>query len=212
MVAELSYNFREMKISKFKEELNAQIEENLQVKLTKLRLGKGKTYFLTHIDYPQLQKEKDRLDILLKAKNIEGHLNDLKILIKQVKSYFVRIFDQNKYSASYLLLGKAVSNLEAGILLSKNGFSEEMSELSRSGHESIDLGFLFLHDDNKALLERWFKGEIIENNNSSALQEINSYFLIQCAQAPPSLQIPDLGAVIWVHEHSFVPSMRQVVI
>lgn len=147
-----------------KEERDKLIENNLITKLNKLRIGRGKIHFLTHIDYPQRQKARDLSEILLRTKNIENNLPTLKVLIKEIKNSFGRIFDQNKYTASYLLLGKAISNLEAGMLLSKSGFSEEMLELSRSGHESIDLGFLFIDDENKHLLKRWFKGEIIENN------------------------------------------------
>lgn len=130
----------------------------------KLRLGRGKKYFLTHIDYPQRQKNIDMITIVNGTKIIEDNLSSIKSLIKEVKKFFGRILDHDKYTASYLLLGKALSNLEAGILLSKAGYSEELLELSRSGHESIDLAFLFLDDENNNLLIRWFKGEIIENN------------------------------------------------
>lgn len=155
-----------MKSNSTRNELDELIEANLQKKLNKLKLGKGKKYFLTHIDYPQRQKEMDKSTITKETKIIEDNISELKSLIKEVGKLFIRIFDQDKYTASYLLLGKALSNLEASIMLSKSGYCEELLELSRSGHESIDLAFLFLEDKNNDLLMRWFKGEIIENNVS----------------------------------------------
>lgn len=155
-----------MKKNKSREEFNKLIESNLQRKLNNLKKGKGKRFFLTHIDYPQKQKAIDSVKINQQIKIIENNLSDLKSLIKEIKKYFSSIFDQDKYVATYLLIGKALSNLEASISLAKSGYSEELLELSRSGHESTDLTFLFLEEENKKLLVRWFKGEIIENNIS----------------------------------------------
>lgn len=160
-----------MKKNSLRKKRDELIEKNLQEKLDKLKLGRGQKYFLTQIDYPQRQKEKDKATLFLRTKIIEDNLLTLRNLIKEVKKSFGRIFDQDKYTALYLLLGKALSNLEAGILLSKSGYVEELLELSRSGHESIDLAFLFLEDENKALLSRWFKGEIIDNNTARQFSE-----------------------------------------
>jgi len=151
--------------------INEEIKANLQEKLKKLKLGKGKKYFLTHIDYPQKQKKIDEKEIYESIKEIENNLSNIKSLVKEVKKIFNWIYDRDKYVASYLLLGKALSNLEACILLIKSGHHEEFLELSRSGHESTDLAFLFLDSSNNHLLTRWFEGEIIDNNTSRQYME-----------------------------------------
>lgn len=153
-----------MKINDPEKKLDEIIEIDLKEKLNKLKLGKAKRYFLTHIDYPQKQKQIDKDSITRDIEPLEDDISEIQGLIKEVRGFFNTIWDQDKYAAAYLLVGKALSNLEAGIFLSKKGYSEEFLELSRSGHESIDLAFLFLEAENNHLLVRWFKGEIIKNN------------------------------------------------
>lgn len=154
--------------------IDEEIKDNLKEKLRNLRLGKGKKYFLMHIVDPQKQKQIDENEIIEEIKVVENNLVNIKNLIKEVKKIIGKIFDQDKYVASYLLLGKALSNLEVCILLLKLGYHEEFLELSRSGHESTDLVFLFLDSKNSHLLARWFEGEIIENN--VARQHIENAF------------------------------------
>lgn len=142
------------------------LEERIRKRLEKMKSRNAYRYFLSHLDYPNTQKRLNESVINTQLKGIEDVLPEIKKLLKQDKKYTTQIWDQTKYSAAYLLLGKAFSNLEAIILLAKNGHNLEMVDLARSGTESVDLAFLLFEDDNSNLLEKWFKGKIIENERA----------------------------------------------
>ncbi len=142
------------------------LEERISERLKKLQSRKGYYYLLTHLDYPSNQKRLDKNAINAQIKVIEDALPEIKKLMKQIKRYVPHIWDQTKYAAAYLLLGKAFSNLETIILLAQKGHNLEMVDLARSGTESIDLAFLLFEDSQNQQLEKWFKGKIIENEKA----------------------------------------------
>jgi hypothetical protein len=142
------------------------LEERISERLKKLQSRKGYYYLLTHLNYPSDQKLLDEKAINAQIKVIEVALPEIKKLIKGIKKYIPHIWDQTKYAAAYLLLGKAFSNLETIILLAKKGHNLEMVDLARSGTESIDLAFLLFENSQNQQLEKWFKGRIIKNEKA----------------------------------------------
>lgn len=146
--------------------LKEDLKERINARLRKLRSRIGRNYFIANLSYPSEQKERDLSAINEYLEKIEEVLPDLESLLKAYRKYIPNIWDQTKYAASYLLIGKALSNLRAIIILSKKGLSSEMVELSRSAIESLDLAFLFLDEDAEISLKKWFEGKIIPNDEA----------------------------------------------
>ncbi|MCL4386368.1 MAG: hypothetical protein M1326_08670 [Cyanobacteria bacterium] len=139
------------------------LEERIQVRIDKLKTGQAHNYFITHPFYPQQDKALNESVILQSLKKIEDNIPNIKNLIKSIRKFIPHIWDQTQISAAYLLIGKAFGNLETSLILAKIGHHLEIIELVRSGHESTDLAFLFLEDNERKYLKKWFRGEIIEN-------------------------------------------------
>jgi len=139
------------------------LEKRIQARIDKLKTRQAYYCFTTHIAQPQQDKELDKSMILQSLKKIENNIPNIKNLIKSVRKFIPHIWDQTQISAAYLLVGKAFSNLETALVLAKIGHHLEIVELVRSGHESTDLAFLFLEDNEGKYFKKWFKGKIIEN-------------------------------------------------
>src|SRR5207247_2603302 len=107
--------------------------------------------------------------VLELVKLIENSLPEILDLIKSLRSKVDFIANQDKWSAIYILLGKAFSNLESVILLAKEGRNLEMMDIARSGQESLDLVFLFFESEDKNLIDKWFEGKIIKNEEAREL-------------------------------------------
>jgi len=142
------------------------IEEKIHQRIEKLKTRKAYLYFLSHLDYPSKQKKLDEVAINKRLKAIENILPGIRDLIKKMRKFVPHIWDQTKYSAVYLLLGKAFSNLETTIFLAKKGHNLEIVDLARAGTESVDLAFLLFEDDQTHQLTKWFAGKIIQNKKA----------------------------------------------
>lgn len=138
-------------------------EARIKEKLRKLRSRVGHRHFITNIGYPSQQKDSDKSKINNHLKKIEETVPQIKTFLKEYRKNTPNIWDQTKFSASYLLMCKAYTNLGTLILLAKRGANQELVEISRSALESLDLALLFLEDEKGKLLKDWFKGEIISN-------------------------------------------------
>lgn len=138
-------------------------EGRLKERLEKLKSRRARGYFLSNMSFPESEKQKDRDFIISSLHVIENVLPQVKDLVKGIRTHIEHIWDQSPILAAYLLVGKAFSNLESIIFLSKEGRVLEIVELIRSGQESLDLAFLFMEDGQEQRLNKWFNGEIIKN-------------------------------------------------
>lgn len=135
----------------------------LKERLEKLKSRRARRYFLSNMSFPENEKQKDRDFIISSLHVIENVLPKVKDLVKGIRTHIEYIWDQSPILAAYLLMGKALSNLESIISLAKGGHVLEVVELIRSGQESLDLAFLFMEGGQEQRLNKWFNGEIIEN-------------------------------------------------
>lgn len=143
-----------------------EIREKVKDRLDKLRSRKAYNYLLVNLDYASNIKKRDEGDIAKKLEKVEENLPTLKRLIKDLRQYIPHIWEQTNITATYLLVGKAYSNLETIILLAKKGHNLEVIEVARSAIEALDLAFLFLEDGQNDRLTKWFSGKIISNEKS----------------------------------------------
>lgn len=141
-------------------------EERINERLRKLRSRYAYSYFVTHTEFPLQEKERDEFKITAYLSRIEEITPQIESLLREYRKYIPHIWDQNKYSASYLLICKAYSNLKMLIVLAKKGSNQELVEICRSAVESLDLVHLFLEDDKGKLLRDWFRGKIIANKEA----------------------------------------------
>lgn len=141
-------------------------EKDIQERLEKLHTGHARNYFLTHPDYPANCRAMDEAEIIRLSEIANGTLPPINNLIRGIRKKFGLITEQTNISAAYFLLGKAYSNLETILFLAPKGKHLEIVDLIRSAQESLDLVFLFLEDESKELLEKWFKGETIPNREA----------------------------------------------
>ena len=148
--------------SKLKEGL----EERINERVKKFKKREGHHYFLSNIAYPETEKQRIRYQLAKSTKELEKYMPAIKKLVKHVKAYVPHIWEQNAITAVYILLGKTYVNLETIISLAKDGRNVEIIELARSGHESLDLAFLFLEEGQEERLKNWFKGKIIDNKTA----------------------------------------------
>ncbi len=145
-------------------------EEYVQNRVADINKKRGFFYAQKNPEFPEIQKEKNKLAIKLLCDDIDAVLPDVKKLIKRIFPHIKSITEQSKIVASYLLLGRAYGNLQTALLLCRNGRNLEAMEISRSGKEALDLVMLFWEDQNTPFLEKWFKGEIIKNATTREFQ------------------------------------------
>jgi len=139
-----------------------ELEDRLSDKISKLKSGKARKAFAYDLTLPERYKQRDQQRILRQIERIEILTPEVFKLIKELKSRFTNIWDQNELTASYILLGRAYSNLQTTLDLAKKGRCIEMVEVARSAHEALDLIFLFLDGNSQKHLNKWFEGEIID--------------------------------------------------
>lgn len=137
-------------------------QERITEKVEKLKSGKAKRAYAYDLTLPERYKQKDIQDVLEQVERVETLVPEVLKLIKEIKPRFTNIWDQNELTASYILLGRAYSNLQTTIDLAKKGRCVEMIEIARSAHEGLDLIFLFLDGKSQKYLKKWFEGEIID--------------------------------------------------
>src|SRR5215471_16672009 len=107
-------------------------------------------------DYANQEKEKDRESILNQVRELEGHFELILPFIKKIRSYILKVTDQNRTTACYFLLGKVSNSFRALFLLAREGFSYEVVEITRGIQESLDLVHLFLYEEeNSPNLQKW---------------------------------------------------------
>lgn len=155
-----------------------EFQERISKRVDKLKSGKAQRAFKTDPKIVDVFREKDIAYISERTNQLKLLTPEVYKLIIGIRSNFDHIWDQNKFAASYLLIGKAFSNFETVINLVKNGKCLEMVEVARSGQESLDLVFLFF-DKPDTYLEKWFNGEIIDNSIArkafhDSVNEVNS--------------------------------------
>lgn len=152
---------------KAKNKLREGLEERIKKRIEKFKARKGYRYFMLDIGLPEKEKARMRYATTKAVATIEKILPDIKKLIRSIKTQYIpHIWDQNAITAVYLLVGKSYGNLETIILLAKEGRNTEIIELARSGHESLDLTFLFLEEGQEERLKRWFEGKIIRSKTA----------------------------------------------
>ena len=145
-------------------------EEYIENRLADINQNRGFNYTKIHPEFPDIEKARNFQKINLLCDEIEKVLPDIERLIRKIKSHMSSVTEQTKVAAVYLLFGRAYSNLQTALLACRSGKNVEAMELSRSGKEALDLIFLFLDDNNKPLLDKWFKGKIIENSKAREFQ------------------------------------------
>jgi len=173
-------------------------QERISDKLQKLKSGRAKSYFITHISYPSTIKEANKAKIAEYADSLENTLPDVKILLELFRKHIPNIWDQNKYCASYLLICKAFGEIRPIIAIAREGSNHEVVELARSGVEALDLSFLFLEEDDGVYLKKWLKGEIISNDEARKMYDkiINA----ERTQNNSTLPLKDVKSdVYWVY-------------
>lgn len=146
-----------------KKTLDEEIRALIQERLEKIRNPKASDFVRLHPDYSEIQKERDRQDIIQSLQQLESihqrilpHICDLRKLIKDIT-------EKTMICAIYLLFGKVMQTLEAIFLLAKEGRNQEVMDLARSVNENCHLITLFVFDSSDGYLNRWFDGEIIEH-------------------------------------------------
>ncbi len=139
------------------------IEGLIKNRVADISQKKGFLYAQTRPEFPAIDKAKNIAIINRLCDEIEILLPDVEKLIKRIFSHTGSITEQTKVVAAYLLIGRAYVNLKTVLLVCRHGRNQEAMELSRSGKEALDLVMLFWEDKNRALLEKWFKGKIIQN-------------------------------------------------
>ncbi len=139
-----------------------ELEERLADKISKLKSGKAKKAFAHDLTLPERYKQRDKQSIQAKISRIEILSPEVLSLIREIKSHFNNVWDQNELTASYILLGRSYSNLQTTVDLARKGRCIEMVEVARSAHEALDLIFLLLDGNSQKYLKKWFKGEIID--------------------------------------------------
>lgn len=143
--------------------LKPTVKERISDKLQKIKSGRGREYFKIHFGYPARQMEADKTSISQYSKKIEDILPEIKELLSLFNKHIPNIWDQDKFTASYLLICKAFGEIKPILTIAKEGSNHEVVELARSGIEALDLSFLFLEEKNGAYLKRWLNGDIIPN-------------------------------------------------
>ncbi|HEY5601330.1 MAG TPA: alpha/beta hydrolase [Patescibacteria group bacterium] len=137
-------------------------QERITCKVEKLKSRKASRAFAYDLTLPDRYKQKDIQNVFRQVERVKILIPEVLKLIKGIKPHFTNIWDQNELSASYILLGRAYSNLQTAIDLAKKGRCVEMIEVARSAHEALDLIFLFLDRKSQQRLKKWFEGEIID--------------------------------------------------
>ncbi|GEM_PF-5571851 len=138
-------------------------EEYVKNRVADINQKKGFLYTQASPDFPAVQKERDVVTINLLCDEIEAVLPNVEKLIKKISPYIKSITEETRVVATYLLIGKAYSNLKTALLVCRHGRNLEAMELSRSGKEALDLAMLFWENKSQSSLDKWFKGKIIGN-------------------------------------------------
>lgn len=152
-----------------KNKLKDGLEERLRERIKKLKLRKARYAFLSDLTLPTRMKQRNQEEIAKCLEVLKLNLPNIKKLLKLLRKYFINIWDQTNTVAVYLLLGKAINDLEVLILLTEQGYSLELTDIARSGQESIDLAFLFTEEGQEKRLAEWFKGKTIKNEKARKL-------------------------------------------
>jgi hypothetical protein len=121
---------------------------------------------------PDQEKEENRKAVLQKVQELEGFFDLILPFITNIRSYILKVTDQNRATACYFLCGKVSHSFRAIFLLAREGYSYEVMETLRGIRESLDLVHLFLDgEDDSPHLKKWFSGEIIENSIARAAHD-----------------------------------------
>lgn len=145
------------------EQERKEMNDRLQDKINKLKSGKARKAYQNNPQIADNYKDRDIRQIQHKVDQLSPIIEEIKPLIQDIRKYITNIWDQDEKVASYLLLGKAFSNLEVSIQLAKQGKCIEMVDIARSAHEAIDMLMVFTTDKGKKYLEGWFEGRTINN-------------------------------------------------
>ena len=123
-------------------------------------------------DAPERQRKADREAVALELERLEELYGEVLPYVRKIRSFVPEVLDQNRLTAAYFLFGKVSRGLRAIFLLARGGFHHEVLEIVRSGREALDLVALFLGEaEGSPLLEKWFGGEIVENEKARASVE-----------------------------------------
>jgi hypothetical protein len=147
-------------MAKLKDDVGLRIKEKLDL------LGKhsGKKKVASDPLFPSVERDKARVIVENYADIMEEKISELDSLVRASGLHIKYIGDQNKFVAAYLLIGKSLTSLKAALVLVRQGYSFQVVEIVRSSIESLDLVALFLTDGQEELLQKWFGGEIVQNN------------------------------------------------
>lgn len=145
------------------EQERKEMNDRLQDKIIKLKSGKAKQAYQDNPEIADYYKDLDIQQVQHKVKQILPIIKEIKPYIQDIRKYISDIWDQDEKVASYLLLGKAFSNLEVSIQLAEQGKCIEMVDIARSAHEAIDMLMVFTSEKGKNHLQDWFGGRTIKN-------------------------------------------------
>src|SRR3989344_935974 len=185
--------------NKLKEGLAERIKDRVQ----KLKNRKGHNYFLSNLTYPENEKQKTKHQLQQAAASLEEKMPEIKTLIKSIKFSISHIWEQNAITAVYILICKTYGNLETIITLAKDGRNVEIMELARSGHESLDLAFLFLEEGQEERLKSWFEGKIIDNKTArETLHKVLNSGELNSTELPVYDNKTDVYGIYSLYTHS----------
>ncbi|MBU1256795.1 hypothetical protein KKA49_03865 [Patescibacteria group bacterium] len=150
--------------------LRDEVGIRIKTKLDKLKSRIGHSKLISDVLFPSRKKEQDRQVVCLYTENLERKLTELEPLIKSLRYHIGFIGDQNKFVASYLLIGKAYSSLKAVVALARQGYSFQIVEIIRSSMESLGLVVFFLENGHEDVLKQWFSGKVISNKTARRVE------------------------------------------
>src|SRR3990167_8723855 len=143
------------------------------------------------------ERIKDRVQ---KLKNRKGH------------NYFLSnlTYPENEKQKTKHQLQQAAASLEEKmpeiktiITLAKDGRNVEIMELARSGHESLDLAFLFLEEGQEERLKSWFEGKIIDNKTArETLHKVLNSGELNSTELPVYDNKTDVYGIYSLYTHS----------
>jgi len=190
-----------------KKRLTDGLDERISERITKLKSGKASKAYLADLSLPERMREDDEAKIKMSLAPLEIALPKITEILKNTRKYVPHIWDKSGLTATYLLIGKALSNLETIMFLAKKGKNLELVDLTRSGIESLDLAFLFLEEGQEERLAKWFNGKIIKNEKARKQlhQSLNKHPAITekfSSPIPISDVTNDIYAIYSLYTHS----------
>lgn len=146
--------------------LKDEVGVRIKAKIDLLNTHKGLKMHAIDPTYSRTEKDQNIKIINSFIDDLEKKIHKVEPLIRSMNSHIKHIGGQDRFVASYLLIGKSFSSLKLVSFMAKKGFSYQINEIVRSTHESLSLAGTFLGDLKEKRVKQWFKGKIISHEVS----------------------------------------------